>query len=168
MKYFIDWEFHDDGTELIPISLGIVGEDASEIYIELTLTANHTARIHDDPWMMENVVPYLNKVERQYSKEEAAEKIDAFIDDTPEFWGYYADYDWVCLCQLFGGMLKLPERFPMLCMDLQQWWLMFGGTKPPDPKSEHHALADARWNLDFYKALVENLRSSLSPKGQSE
>lgn len=38
----------------------------------------------------------------------------------PEFYGYYADYDWVLFCSLFGTMMDLPKEFPMFCMDLQQ------------------------------------------------
>ena len=33
---------------------------------------------------------------------------------------YYADYDWVALCQLYGRMLDLPGRWPMFCRDLKQ------------------------------------------------
>lgn len=38
----------------------------------------------------------------------------------PEFYGYYADYDWVLFCSLYGRMLDLPKGFPMYCMDLKQ------------------------------------------------
>lgn len=41
--------------------------------------------------------------------------------DTPiEFYGYYADYDWVLFCSLFGRMIDLPKGFPMYCRDLKQ------------------------------------------------
>lgn len=38
----------------------------------------------------------------------------------PEFYGYYADYDWVLFCSLFGRMIDLPKGFPMYCKDLKQ------------------------------------------------
>lgn len=38
----------------------------------------------------------------------------------PEFYGYYADYDWVLFCSLFGRMIDLPKGFPMYCRDLKQ------------------------------------------------
>lgn len=38
----------------------------------------------------------------------------------PEFYGYYADYDWVLFCSLYGRMLDLPNEFPMYCRDLKQ------------------------------------------------
>lgn len=36
------------------------------------------------------------------------------------FYGYYADYDWVLFCSLFGTMMQLPKGFPMYCIDLKQ------------------------------------------------
>ena len=38
----------------------------------------------------------------------------------PVFYAYYADYDWVVFCWLFGRMIDLPKGFPMYCNDLQQ------------------------------------------------
>jgi hypothetical protein len=38
----------------------------------------------------------------------------------PVFYGYYADYDWVVFCWLFGTMMQLPNGFPMFCKDLKQ------------------------------------------------
>lgn len=37
-----------------------------------------------------------------------------------EFYAYYADYDWVVFCWLFGKMMDLPNGFPMYCKDLKQ------------------------------------------------
>lgn len=36
------------------------------------------------------------------------------------FFGYYADYDWVVFCWIFGRMIDLPAGFPMYCNDLKQ------------------------------------------------
>lgn len=40
--------------------------------------------------------------------------------EVPEFYAYYADYDWVVFCSLFGTMMDLPKGFPMYCRDLKQ------------------------------------------------
>lgn len=40
--------------------------------------------------------------------------------NTPKFYGYFADYDWVAFCWLFGRMMDLPKGFPMYCIDLKQ------------------------------------------------
>ena len=41
-------------------------------------------------------------------------------NEIPEFYAYYADYDWVAFCWLFGKMMDLPKGFPMYCLDLKQ------------------------------------------------
>lgn len=63
----------------------------------------------------------------------------------PQFWGYYADYDWVAFCQLFGPMIALPKGFPMYCMDLKQLCASLGDPDLPTAasNSNHHALSDA-------------------------
>lgn len=37
-----------------------------------------------------------------------------------QFKAYYADYDWVLFCTIFGTMMDLPDGFPMYCYDLKQ------------------------------------------------
>jgi hypothetical protein len=78
--------------------------------------------------------------------------------DTPVFYGYYADYDWVLFCSLFDRMLDLPKGYPMYCRDLKQMMDELSLTKqwkddnvPGD--NEHHALADARWNHKLHRML---------------
>ena len=89
-------------------------------------------------------------------------------DLNPKFYAYYADYDWVVFCQLFGKMIDLPNGFPMYCIDLKQEmeesqienngvWLIGSKIKthPDYPKqiNEHNALSDARWNKELYEFL---------------
>lgn len=69
------------------------------------------------------------------------------IKPKPEFWGYYASYDWVVLCQLFGKMIDLPKSFPMYCRDIKQFCDDLGNPQlPKQTEGEHNALADAQWN----------------------
>jgi len=92
----------------------------------------------------------------------------------PEFYAYYADYDWVLFCSLFGRMIDLPKGFPMYCNDLKQTFderlkhqMLLTGEKfseilerwklkPNYPKqqNEHNALDDARWNKRFFEYLT--------------
>lgn len=151
MKYFIDWEFFEDGKTIEPISLGIVSEDKRELYLEFEYDKEIVSA---DQWMLENVIPYLDG--NITSKEDARIKILEFIgSDKPEFWAYYADYDWVVLCQLFGRMIDLPKGWPKFCMDLQQYYIQIGepDVKPANDEFEHHALADARWNKKLFERL---------------
>jgi hypothetical protein len=84
----------------------------------------------------------------------------------PEFYGYYADYDWVVFCSLFGTMMDLPKGFPMYCRDLKQILdekcTRLKETAEtikelngfPKQTNEHNALADAKWNKDLYEFLT--------------
>jgi 3' exoribonuclease, RNase T-like len=72
------------------------------------------------------------------------------------FWGYFADYDWVVFCQIFGTMSELPEWSPYYCFDLKQAAEHLGLHKSDLPKQdskEHNALNDAQWNLKVYQFL---------------
>ncbi len=53
-------------------------------------------------------------------KEVETHNPDKYGNAQPEFYGYYADYDWVLFCSLFGRMIDLPKGFPMYCKDLKQ------------------------------------------------
>jgi hypothetical protein len=86
--------------------------------------------------------------------------VEEFCDPSrfgkPEFWGFYADYDWVVLCQLFGAMVDLPKGWPMYCRDLKQWADELGNPALPEQgKGEHHALADAKWNRQAWEFLAQ-------------
>ena len=79
-------------------------------------------------------------------------------DATPKkFYAYYADYDWVVFCQLFGTMMQLPKGFPMYCVDLKQELDKFdlkSKTKQlPKKENEHNALSDALWNQQLHEFL---------------
>ncbi len=70
----------------------------------------------------------------------------------PEIWAYYAPYDWVVFCQLFGTMMDLPKHFPRFIMDLKQLSVLVGSPRH-QKKTGHNALADAYWNRDIYMFL---------------
>lgn len=91
--------------------------------------------------------------------------------ELPELYAYYADYDWVVFCWLFGNMINLPKGFPMYCRDLKQTlderankldmgkdidakvnYIKSMG-KYPKQTNEHNALADARWNKQLHHFL---------------
>jgi len=97
-----------------------------------------------------------------------------------QFYGYYADYDWVAFCWLFGKMIDLPNGFPMFAFDLKQTMdekvmllmekenqsrifhkiklfsfdeaLESFKTRKDYPKqtNEHNALSDSRFVRDLY------------------
>jgi len=100
----------------------------------------------------ENVLSQLQGIGQ--SLNEIKEAVIEFIgDDKLEFWGYYADYDWVVFCWLFGTMMDLPNNFPMYCKDLKQLADDIGKPKFEEPDGEHNALVDAIWNEELHKYL---------------
>ncbi len=163
MRYFMDTEFIERGprrpVELI--SLGIVAEDGREYYA-ISSDFDHW---HANDWVRANVLSQLepeNKVPR-LSLRQIATEVTAFIGESqekPEFWGYFADYDWVVFCQIFGTMMDLPKGWPMFCMDLKQLCVMYGNPKLPVQETrEHNALADARWNKIAYDWLMDYIQA---------
>lgn len=156
MKYFFDTEFMEDGRLIEPLSIGIVAEDGREYYAEF----------HHDPkraniWVAENVLPHLKGGGMRLSVPSIRDGLMRFVDPDqygePEFWAYYADYDWVLLCQIFGRMVDLPTGWPKWSRDIRQLAddLKINRCQlPPDPPNEHFALADARWNVKAYNRLM--------------
>lgn len=166
MNFFFDTEFSEPGTGDPPtielISIGIVSDDGREYYAESSEFS--LERCND--WVKANVFPHLGEPEKRIPRWLIRDEIKAFLGKDPVLWAYYASYDWVVFCWLFGAMVDLPEGFPMLPMDLQQLYIMTGkpaGTKPPKGKTQHNALGDARWNKAFYDNLM-HYQASLQKK----
>ena len=155
MNFYIDTEFIESGASrpIDLLSVAIVCEDGRELYLEdkdaITVNAND--------WVRENVLPHLQGP--RVSRTEIAHRIRQFVGiGTPEFWGYYADYDWVVFAQIFGTMMDLPKGWPMYCRDIKQLADSLGNPELPKQNSaEHHALNDAHWNRiahDFLEAML--------------
>lgn len=190
MKYFIDTEFKEKPNTIDLISIGIVSEDGREYYAlnknfnlkevwkdewlrENVLLPIYKEHIHGD---MRNHVSFsraaIKGILKGFGKsiEQIANEIKEFCyysyseaqieNANIQFYGYYADYDWVIFCWIFGRMIDLPKGFPMYCKDLKQMMDEKGLDKEwkrkncPDPDGEHNALVDARWNLKLFNQMV--------------
>lgn len=101
----------------------------------------------------------------------------------PVFYAYYADYDWVVFCWLFGRMIDLPKGYPYYCRDLIQILHeeetrltegdgkiryhvpgsevigLFNSIKEfpdyPTQQNEHDALDDAKWNKKLHEFIIK-------------
>jgi hypothetical protein len=182
VKYFLDTEFieagHSHPIELI--SLGMVSDDNRSFYAQV-LPSHGRTWLQPNDFVARHVYPQLEHFDMGsltracipglmtgdgrcseecpwITRENLKERILAFVgDEEPEFWGYYADYDWVVFCQIFGAMIDLPKGWPMYCRDLKQWADSLMHAKFPSKPAaahEHNALVDAIWNKDAHAALL--------------
>lgn len=171
MRYYFDTEFIERKDTVELVSMGIIAEDGRELYFEIDSINWEDPTIN--PWLHENVKPYLwsqqdeslfgdwrnaGAVGGLVSREEARQLVDEFTDYTkygaPEFWAWFATYDWYCMCQLMGGFLEVPYPWPNYCNDIKQEHVRLG--HPPLPQqsgTKHHAMADARWNKEALEHL---------------
>ncbi len=177
MRIFLDTEFIEDGRTIEPLSIGMVREDSKEYYAEV---ANLTL-LKPNEWVYTNVIPHLKSWETTQTtpkilgrlstskgakiREVVRQEIIDFCDgeQDPEFWGYFADYDWVLLCQLFGTMMDLPNRWPKYCLDIRQEMEVQGITKSQmisrigegEDEEGHDALTGARYHKKIYSTLLD-------------
>lgn len=153
MRFFFDTEFSERRGSMELISIGIVAEDGREFY---TVSSEFDpSKVND--WVRDNVLPKLPESKDRLSYAEIGKRILDFVGkDKPEFWAYFADYDWVLFCWCFGSMVELPGNWPRFCMDFKQFMHDRGLSKrdlpKQDKKTEHDALADARWLRDAWNA----------------
>jgi hypothetical protein len=154
-RWFLDTEFNEDGKTIELISIALVSESGVEYYAG---SNEYRPGLCND-WVKQNVLPKLPHEADSFwrSRSAIADDIRSLVfslDDLAlEFWAYFADYDWVVLCQLYGRMVDLPEGFPMYCLDLKQEMHRRGIPKSALPKQRgdaHSALDDARWVRDTY------------------
>lgn len=175
MKVFFDTEFIETPGSIELISIGMVRDDGESLYLQNAQC--DFARAGD--WITRNVLmqltafdmgtrwPVLKYPSTAYvvdprdrpwaSRRQILDAVSDFAppEDKPEFWGYYADYDWVVFCWLFGSMVQLPKGYPKYCRDIKQLCDHLGNPQLPEKgKREHDALSDAFWNKRAYEFLA--------------
>ena len=172
MKYTLDTEFYEKPGSIEMISIGIVAEDGREYYAESALfdwrlcdpsgpfTQNSTQK-----WLWKNVRPHVLPIDYRKLPSQIGIEILAFVSepnrrkqpvDRPEFWGYFADYDWVVFCWLYGSMIDLPKRYPMYCRDLKQVMDAnhIARSDLPQQDKQHKAIDDAHWNMKVLREFM--------------
>lgn len=176
MKYFYDFEFEESGEYIIPISVGMVSEDGRQLY--LINKEYMETWVMEEPyywkgqyasepskWVGQNVIAPL--IQERYSTvnwfaldewptiiHSYIAQIDKYTNrEQIELWGYYGAYDHVCLAQLWGPMINLPEPIPMFTHEIMQ--LKHGQSLPPRDLTklpEHNALSDALYQKQLYES----------------
>lgn len=152
MRLWFDTEFIEDGKTIDLISIGAIREDGRCFYAE----SAECDRSRASDWVKKNVFPHLSSGQSLMPRAEIAKALVEFAGDQPEFWAYYADYDWVVLCQLFGTMMQLPKGWPKYCRDVKQFCESVGNSHLPfEPALAHNAIADAIWAKDTWEFLYQ-------------
>lgn len=186
-----DLEFLEDGRTIELISIGMACDDGREYYAVNSDADWDRVKKHD--WLMQNVWPHLplrghksglvtvgSKTEIRLTQpgvidtrntqvkprwviaNEVRDFIQAAVPDV-ELWANYGAYDHVCLAQLWGRMIDLPEGVPMFTHDIQQERSRQGlawDDLPTQEVGEHNALADARHNQTVRRWLAERARTA--------
>lgn len=172
MRYYIDSEFNEEVDPVRLISLAIVAEDGRELYLEFGPSYYQQDKCND--WVQKNVLPLLGHTKHKIFLPEtnrffgtfpdfAKHQIEVFVrqDSKPEFWGYFADYDWYLFCRLWGNFWRMPQHFPHLCLDVKQLAIDYGvGPALESFKPEHHALVDARWTREYHTMVRRKIHES--------
>ncbi len=153
-QWFLDTEFDEDGKTIELISIGLCSDEGHEY----EAVSREFDPLHCNDWVRENVLSKLPPPgdPRWKPRAQIRDEIVSLVKSgasRPKFYGYYADYDWVVLCQLFGRMVDLPKDFPMYCRDLKQMLDDYDNLRKTDlpvqdPATVHTALGDARWVKD--------------------
>ncbi|WP_341702604.1 3'-5' exoribonuclease domain-containing protein [Ferrovibrio sp.] len=147
MRLWLDTEFHEHDGLIELISIGLAREDGGTYYAE----AQEYDRTRMSPWLRNYVAPHLGGP--VLPREEIRNQLVAFCGSKPEFWGWYGAYDWVVLCQLFGGMMELPDGWPVFIREARQY--CSDRAKLPIRRGpQHHALADAEWQRQVWHSLI--------------
>ena len=176
MRYFMDWEFNEDGVLVRPISAAFVCEDGRELYLinaeqDLSLFAENTEtgvflRNHVlptlpikagrlDPYVWDTGHPHYEA--HVFSRSAMRAQILHFMrarSGPVELWANYGVYDMICLNQLWGSMRDKDPILPWYCNDLQQTLrshvINAAGLPQQDSETIHNALGDARWLRDAH------------------
>ncbi len=173
MRIYHDWEFLEDGVTIKPISVGMVREDGKELYLEFLDAPSSDILRHE--WLKANVVSQLSPGWQTAMIIQEANAVvkgrlaiqskvynflyDAYKADYKngiQLWGWYSSYDHVCLAQLFGKMVNLPDFVPMWTNDLRQEFHRLGNpTYPRQTTGLHNALADAKHLASKHEWLLQ-------------
>jgi hypothetical protein len=181
VRVFFDTEFTALNQQAVLISIGLISEDGHTFYAEF----NDYSVEHMSDWVAEHVVPYLQysnlpaltpplnlhshgmKASHPVIRNALGEWLSQF--DQVEMWADYPAYDWVLLCDLFGGSLNLPEHIASNAFDIATL-LKVAGVDPTcdrrafcnlENMNLHNALDDAKLAKACYAKAMAQMRSTL-------
>lgn len=174
IRIFLDCEFTHLGKDAELLSIAMVTEYGEELYLEISdaVDTNAYKNLGNDQrqWIDEHVIANFFGVGDNYSmtgkykklkqadcrpviEEWLLEILKKHNKDTIVFWGDVPAYDWVLICDLWGGARKMPEHIHYIIRDLATM-LELKGIPADRPRMSllnekilgklHNALYDAR------------------------
>lgn len=176
MKVFFDCEFTGLHQNTSLISLGCVTEDGREFYAELTdydqnqvddwirenvLGKLHLRDLQNSEWGFEDHSKYPRLVQAKGPKDFVRMAFGSWLADFDhvEMWGDVPAYDWVLICDLFGGAMHMPGNIYYIPFDVATM-LKLAGIDPDIPRRvfgwdgieghAHNALFDAYLTKQAY------------------
>lgn len=178
MRYFLDTEFVEDGSTIVPLSLGINTESGAALYIVFEdadrSLANTFVQVAVIPHLDDEPPPGVRYV--RCGREEAAHVLLQWVNEhleegvwSPEFWAECGAYDWVLVCQLFGTMDDLPEGWPYFIRDVEHLRADVGWDGPY-PYEEgrndalHNAINDSFGTRENWRFLTALRDTELTPE----
>lgn len=170
-RYFYDLEFLETGETIDPISIGIVRAEDGAGYYAVNADVDWNG-VLDHRWLPTNVVPHLPTKRLRSGRlvldgdhpdvkphGQIAEEVLAFLrggHPTIELWASYGAFDHVALAWMWGPMGSMPTGIPYFTRDIQDFRARLGNPDlPPQDALEHHALADAQYNLLCWRYLTD-------------
>jgi hypothetical protein len=169
MKYWIKIKTIEYDRIIDPMSIGIVSEDDRNYY-----AINYDCSFSkSDKYTQDNILAYFpfKPIHPKSEYGQSGEFLNTgvwrrihaigkdvlnFIDDDdhPVFWTWCGAYDWVALCHLLGGRLKMPANFPSNPNDLKQEYDRLGNPELKEYNSTGgSALDEAKWCKFVYNQL---------------
>ncbi|SDX05275.1 3'-5' exoribonuclease domain-containing protein [Paenibacillus sp. PDC88] len=161
MKVFFDTEFTGLHQNTTLISIGLVAENGSEFYAELT----DYDRDQVDDWLQANVIDKLyipDEVGQQApnnlkgDKEYVLEQLKWWLSqwDHVEIWSDCLAYDWVLFNQLFGHAFNIPKNVYYIPFDICTLMKIKG--VDPDISREEFVEGDGiNWMRQKHNALYD-------------
>lgn len=180
MNLFYDSEFTGLHQTTTLISLGMVAEDGRAFYAEF----NDYDRSQCDPWIRDNVLAHTRWINQPDAttgqwREQAltlcygdSASIRTALQtwlaqfERIEIWADCPAWDWVLLCELFGGAFHIPQQIYYLPFDLVTLFkaqgldpdtdrASFAGSAASGPlQQRHNALYDAQILRGCYRKLM--------------
>ncbi|MGY0615622.1 3'-5' exoribonuclease domain-containing protein [Vibrio sp. FJH11] len=177
MQLYFDTEFTSLTQQARLLSLAFVDQNGREFYAEVA--SEQTSAF--DPWIREHVIsnmywlkdpdqktfeaqqPTSYRTEVYHNVQTIATQLTQWLSvyDRTEIWADCPAYDWVLLCELFGGSLNLPKNVNYKVFDLATL-LRVKGLDPdierlallPDNQHPSGVLHNAMYDAKLLKACV--------------